>query len=167
MSAEVPMCKTREMADVTYRIYSGREAVTNVMDRPLTDLAEAKRLAAEVSARQPGETISLVSSLQGAPLAEWSRTVARFRDGQEIPPRWRVDFFGHLMDVDHVHLSKAGIFYVSGASEVGPNGEIRPGYARNVVTVEADTEEAAVAAVKAALGPKTDEFSEWHVFADW
>jgi hypothetical protein len=43
--------------------------------------------------------------------------------------------------------------YISGASEIGPNGEMRPGYAHNVVTVEADTSDAAVAAVKGALGP--------------
>jgi hypothetical protein len=149
MSAEVPMCQTREVAEATYRIYSARG---DVLGRPLTDLDEAKRLAAEVSARQPGETISLVSSVSEHPAqGELTGVVARYRAGQEIPPRWRVDFFGRLMDGDREHLSDAGIVYVSGGSEIGPNGEMRPGLARNVVTAEADTEEDALAVVKGAL----------------
>ena len=58
------------------------------------------------------------------------------------------------MDVDHLRLSQAGIFYEEGRSEVGPSGQLRPGYARNQVAVEADDEDAAIDAVKDALGPQ-------------
>jgi hypothetical protein len=71
--------------------------------------------------------------------------------------KWRVDFYGHLMDADHASLSGAGVFYEKGGSEVGPNGEIREGYARNVVLVDdAADAKAAIQAVKDALGPGPD-----------
>jgi hypothetical protein len=40
---------------------------------------------------------------------------------------------------------------------------MRAGHARNVMSVEAYGSDAAVAQVKAALGPKVAECAEWHV----
>lgn len=148
------------MNDLTYSIYSGQQQVTEDLTQPITDLDDAKRLAAELSQRQPGEAISVVSRQLGG--AEARSTVARYLDGQEIPVRWRVDFFGRLMDVDHVRLSKASISYLSGGSEMGPNGEIRTGLARNVVGLEAADSDDAIAKVQDTLGPQASACSEWH-----
>jgi hypothetical protein len=73
-----------------------------------------------------------------------------------------VDFFGYLVEADNIALSKASIFFEARRSELGPNGEVRTGYARNVVTVEAEGGDAAIAKVQDALGPEASECSEWH-----
>ncbi|HEY3959904.1 MAG TPA: hypothetical protein VGL68_05265 [Solirubrobacteraceae bacterium] len=148
------------MNDLTYSIYSGQQPVTEDLMQPITDLDDAKRLAAGLSQRQPGEAISVVSRQLGG--AEARSTVARYLDGREIPVRWRVDFFGRLMDVDHVRLSKASISYLGGGSEMGPNGEIRTGLARNVVGLDAADSDDAIAKVQDALGPQASACSEWH-----
>jgi hypothetical protein len=146
------------MSEVTYWIYAGNQPVTNATDVVLTDVDEAKRLAKEISEGQPEATIKVVSR-SVEPQGEWTREVASFHNGKE---RWRVDFYGYLMDVDHVRLSKAGVVYTDGHTEIGPNGQLRPGHARNHVSVEADSADAAIEAVKAALGPQASECSEWH-----
>jgi hypothetical protein len=149
------------MNDLAYSIYSGQQQVTEALAQPITDLDDAKRLAAELSQQQPGEATSVVSRQLGG--AEARSIVARYLDGQEIPVHWRVDFFGRLMDVDHVRLSEASISYLSGGSEVGPGGEIRTGLARNVVGLEAADGNDAIAQVRDALGPQASQCSEWHV----
>jgi hypothetical protein len=60
-------------------------------------------------------------------------------------------------------LDEAGIEYQSGVSERGPGGEFRSGLPRNVVIVEADDQTAAEQAVRDAIGPDTDGFTEWRV----
>jgi hypothetical protein len=84
-------------------------------------------------------------------------------NGGQIPVTWRVDFFGYLQPNDDLALSKASVTVREKRSEVAPDGSLRIGYARNVVSVEADDGDAALAGVKAALGPKAAECSEWHV----
>ena len=73
-----------------------------------------------------------------------------------------MDFFGYLIDVDHFQLSRNSIFYEAAHSEIGPNGELRTGQARNVVRGEATDGESAIARVKSALGAQADRCSEWH-----
>jgi hypothetical protein len=150
------------MSEATYWIFAGSEPVTNATNSIITDLDQAKGLAAAVSRDQPDVVVSVVSRKpEGA--GEWGGTPARYKKGQEIPWRWRVDFFGHLLDLDHLHLSQASIFYERGHSEIGPGGEVRPGYARNIVTLDAWDEDAAIEKVKEALGPTADACAEWHV----
>ncbi len=154
------------MSALSYWIYSGNDPVTNATGVVLTDLDETKRLATQISEGQPDSTISVVSRVS-EPFREWVSTVARFRNGAEIPWRWRVDFFGYLMDVDHVRLSEASIVYEDGRSEIGPGGTFRSGLARNVVTLEAEDGETAIAVVQAALGPTASKCSEWNVEPAW
>jgi hypothetical protein len=77
--------------------------------------------------------------------------------------KWRVDFHGYLSDPHMARLDEAGIEYQSGASERGPGGEFRSGLPRNVVIVEADDQTAAEQAVRDAIGPDADGFTEWRV----
>jgi hypothetical protein len=149
------------MNNLTYSIYSGQQQVSESLEHPITDLGNAKRVAADLSQRQPGEAISVVSRQLGGTGAR--STVARYLNGEEIPVLWRVDFFGYLHPSDDLALSKASVAIRDKRSEVGPDGSMRTGYARNVVSVEADDGDAALAQVKAALGPKAAECSEWHV----
>ena len=135
----------------TYVIYSGTQEVTNLMNRPLTDEDEAKRLAQQVSEGQPGSTIAVVSSLV-EPRGEWRRTVATFVDGKPYPWVWRVTFLGHLEGFDHERLNEAGISYMSGGSEPGPGGVVRAGISRHRLAVDAPDGDAAVAKVCDALG---------------
>lgn len=103
------------MSEVTYAIYFGDQPVQNETATVLTDLDEAKQRARDVSADQPGATITVVSQ-KDEPQGLWAREVATFRAGKEP---WRVDFYGYLMDVDHARLSAAGIIYTDGHSEIG------------------------------------------------
>ena len=150
------------MSPTEYWLFSGDQPVTNATGVVITDEGDARRLAVELSKSQLDATISIVSRKR-EPAGEWTRTVARFRAGEEIPWQWRVDFHGYLMGEDHARLSAAGIFYAGGRSEISPQGTLREGYARHDVTVDAEAGEAAVEAVKTALGAKADECSEWHV----
>jgi hypothetical protein len=154
------------MSDLSYWIYSGDQPVTNATGVQITDEETARRVASEVSRGQPDATISIVSR-DRQPAAEWTSVVARYLDGEEIPYRWRVDFHGYLMDADHTSLSRAGIFYENGRSEIGPDGVFRSGIARNVVTLEADDGDGAIEKVRDALGPIASECSEWHVYPAW
>ena len=131
------------------------------LTQPMTDVTVAKQVAAELSQERPDEVISVVSRQLGG--AEAQRTVARYRGGQVVPVAWQVDFFGYLQPNDDLALSKALVVVRGKRSEVGPDGSMRAGYARNVVSVEADDGDAALAQVKAALGPTAAECSEWHV----
>lgn len=74
--------------------------------------------------------------------------------------KYKVDFHGYLQGPDHPRLTAADIYYVSGNSEVGPSGEIRAGYARNVVEVSAESESDAIARVRTALAGL--DCSEWN-----
>lgn len=148
------------MSNLTYSLYSGDQRVTEDLQQPITDLGLAKQLAAELSQKQPGEAITVSSRQRGG--AEMTSTVGRFLNGEEVPWRWRVDFFGYLEPGDDLALSKAGILVEDKRSEVAADGSIRTGLARNVVLVEADTGNAAVAMVKDALRAPADEYAEWH-----
>lgn len=77
--------------------------------------------------------------------------------------RFQIDFHCYLRDSDHARLSAAGVYYVNGRSEVGPDNVLRSGYARNIVVVEAASEDAAYVLVRDALGVTAAECSEWHV----
>ena len=76
--------------------------------------------------------------------------------------KWRVDFHGYLSDGHMKELADAVIEYQQGGSEVGPSGEMRSGLARHEVLVEAEDEAAAQDAVRSAIGPDAEGFSEWH-----
>jgi hypothetical protein len=148
------------VANTTYRILSGDQAITNAMNRPLTDEDEAKRLAQEVSEGQPDATITVVST-STEPAGEWTRTVATFVDGKPHPWLWTVTFVGQLMDADHRSLSAADISYARGGSEVADGG-IRAGVARHEVLVGAASADAAMDAVRDALAARSPrEFTDW------
>jgi hypothetical protein len=130
------------------------------MNRSLTDEDEAKQLAQEISAGQSGVTITIVSSSM-EPSGEWTRTVATYLDGKPHPWVWTVTFLGYLEDLDHVWLNKAGISYMGGGSEPGPQGVMRAAVSRHRLAVEAPDGDAAVAKTHEALGGLATEMREW------
>lgn len=147
------------MTEPSYWIFVGDEIEPAAGDIP--DLQEARDAAAEISQQHPDSHVSLFSRGR-QPSGEFTSKIASFQNGEEVPWRWRVDFFGYLMDVDHFRLSESSIFFEGAHSEIGPRGELRTGFARNVVGVEAADGGEAIAKVKSALGPQADRCSEWH-----
>ncbi|MFI4977911.1 MAG: hypothetical protein ACHQC8_04445 [Solirubrobacterales bacterium] len=127
-----------------------------------TDADTANAAASDASKQHAGQLVDLamhgVRGLVG---------VARYRDGAPVADRWRVDFFAYLSPADHSALSKAGITFIGSGSEIGPRGELRSGYARNEVGVEAVDARDALGKVKEALAAGGVECGEWHVKAEW
>lgn len=75
---------------------------------------------------------------------------------------FQVDFHCYLRDDDISRMVSAGIYYVDGRSEVGPANEVRSGYARNIVQLQADDAASAIEGVRDALGVTAAKCSEWH-----
>jgi len=75
-------------------------------------------------------------------------------------PSFAVRFKGMLFKHQRARLSAAGIDLVSSepAMQIGP---IKTGEPINTVTLEADSEEAAIATVKQKLSPDDVNFSAW------
>ncbi|MEX1140727.1 MAG: hypothetical protein WEB79_00235 [Thermoleophilaceae bacterium] len=144
----------------TYRIYSGSEEVTNVTGYPLEDEDEAKRLAQEISAGQPGSTVT-VNSVSSQPAGGWTRTVATYIDGKPRPWVWKVTFLGPMPNLDdNLRLNEKGISYMGGHSEPMPGG-VRAGLSRHELAVEAESGDEAVQKVRDALGGQAFQYSNW------
>ena len=143
-----------------YRIYSGDQEVTNQSSGyPPTAEDEAHRLAQEISAGQPGSTVTVVS-VSPQPASDWRRIVATYVDGKPHPWLWTVTFAGYLDKSDNARLNRAGITYVDRRSEA-VSGGIRGGGARHRLAVEAASDEEAVQKARDALGAKARELTEW------
>lgn len=147
------------MSAPTYRIYSGSEEVSNETGYPLTDEQEAKDLAQQVSAGQPGSTVT-VKSILTQPGGGWTQIVGTFIDGKPHPWVWTVTFLGRLAADDNARLNLAGISYLGNNAEPY-QGVMHGGAARHRLAVDAADANEAVQTVRDALGPIANQLRDW------
>jgi hypothetical protein len=150
------------MSETTYWIYNGQEPITDATNRVFTDLDEIKGIARALSERDPVATITVKSRIDEPGAKGWGPdVVATFVNGKPYPSQWKVGFVGELLDADFERLAAAGVEWREGGSGVGAGNVLRAGRAQHVVTLEADDGQAAVDAVREALGPRSTQIYEW------